>query len=132
AKAATLAQDQNAPCTILKTLEEELQHRNLPPEYVALVDAHTLSSGQTNGGLALLAAAVRCGPARLIDHRFLMPRAPIVAIDGPAGAGKSTVTRALAQRLGLTFLDTGAMYRALTWWVLQQGVDPADPGAVAP
>jgi pantoate ligase/cytidylate kinase len=75
---------------------------------------------------------VRCGPARLIDHRFLMPRAPIVAIDGPAGAGKSTVTRALAQRLGLTFLDTGAMYRALTWWVLQQGVDPADPGAVAP
>lgn len=63
---------------------------------------------------------MRCGPARLIDHRFLMPRAPIVAIDGPAGAGKSTVTRALAERLGLTFLDTGAMYRALTWWVLQQ------------
>jgi len=132
AKAATLAQDRNAPSTILKTLEEELQRRNLPPEYVSLVDAHTLGSCQTNGGLALLAAAVRCGPARLIDHRFLMPRAPIVAIDGPAGAGKSTVTRALAERLGLTFLDTGAMYRALTWWVLQQGVDPADPRAVAP
>jgi pantoate ligase/cytidylate kinase len=99
---------------------------------VALVDAHTLGTYETHGGLALLTAAVRCGPARLIDHRFLMPRAPIVAIDGPAGAGKSTVTRGLAKRLGLTFLDTGAMYRALTWWVLQQGVDPADPRAVAP
>ncbi len=132
AKAATLAQAGNAPSLILKVLEEELQRHNLPPEYVALVDAHTLGTRETHGGLALLAAAVRCGPARLIDHRFLMPRAPIVAIDGPAGAGKSTVTRALAQRLGLTFLDTGAMYRALTWWVLQQGVDPADPGAVAP
>jgi pantoate ligase/cytidylate kinase len=61
-----------------------------------------------------------------------MPRAPIVAIDGPAGAGKSTVTRALAQRLGLTYLDTGAMYRALAWWVLRQGVNPEDPLAVEP
>ncbi|MFI0403081.1 MAG: bifunctional pantoate--beta-alanine ligase/(d)CMP kinase [Cyanobium sp.] len=132
AKAAALEHHQNAPSTILKTLEAELQRLNLPPEYVALVDAHTLGTYETHGGLALLAAAVRCGPARLIDHRFLMPRAPIVAIDGPAGAGKSTVTRGLAKRLGLTFLDTGAMYRALTWWVLQQGVDPADPRAVAP
>ncbi|MGA1303437.1 MAG: bifunctional pantoate--beta-alanine ligase/(d)CMP kinase [Cyanobium sp.] len=132
AKAATLASDGTPPSMILKTLEEALLSHNLPPEYVALVDAHTLGSRQSHGGLALLAAAVHCGPARLIDHRFLMSRAPIVAIDGPAGAGKSTVTRALAQRLGLTFLDTGAMYRALTWWVLQQGVDPADPRAVAP
>ena len=47
----------------------------------------------------------------------------IVAIDGPAGAGKSTVTRLLAARLGFEFLDTGAMYRAVTWYALQEGVD---------
>jgi cytidylate kinase len=47
----------------------------------------------------------------------------IVAIDGPAGAGKSTVARALAVRLGFRYLDTGAMYRALTWLALEEGVD---------
>jgi CMP/dCMP kinase len=47
----------------------------------------------------------------------------IVAIDGPAGAGKSTVARALAQRLGFRYLDTGAMYRALTWLAMQRGLD---------
>jgi CMP/dCMP kinase len=47
----------------------------------------------------------------------------IVAIDGPAGAGKSTVARSLATRLGFRYLDTGAMYRALTWLALQEGVD---------
>ena len=49
----------------------------------------------------------------------------IVAIDGPAGAGKSTVARAVARRLGVGHLDTGAMYRALTWLALERGVDPA-------
>jgi cytidylate kinase len=52
----------------------------------------------------------------------------IVAIDGPAGAGKSTVARALADRLGFRYLDTGAMYRALTWLALRQEV-PLDRGA---
>jgi cytidylate kinase len=47
----------------------------------------------------------------------------IVAIDGPAGAGKSTVARRLAERLGFRYLDTGAMYRALTWLALQRGYD---------
>ncbi|HUJ55008.1 MAG TPA: (d)CMP kinase [Gaiellaceae bacterium] len=47
----------------------------------------------------------------------------IVAIDGPAGAGKSTVARALAQRLGFRYLDTGAMYRALTWLAMLRGLD---------
>ncbi len=47
----------------------------------------------------------------------------IVAIDGPAGAGKSTVARALAERLGFRYLDTGAMYRALTWLAMQRGID---------
>jgi CMP/dCMP kinase len=46
----------------------------------------------------------------------------IVAIDGPAGAGKSSVARALAERLGFHYLDTGAMYRALTWLALHEGV----------
>lgn len=55
----------------------------------------------------------------------------VVAIDGPAGAGKSTVARALAARLGLRYLDTGAMYRGVTHAVLRRGVDPTDEIAVA-
>lgn len=55
----------------------------------------------------------------------------IVAIDGPAGAGKSTVARALARRVGAAYLDTGAMYRALTWLALRRGVDPGDADALA-
>lgn len=55
----------------------------------------------------------------------------MIAIDGPSGSGKSTVARAVASRLGLRYLDTGAMYRALTWWCLQQGLDLADTDAVA-
>ena len=52
----------------------------------------------------------------------------IVAIDGPAGAGKSTTARALAERLGFRYLDTGAMYRALTWLAIQREL-PLDRGA---
>lgn len=55
----------------------------------------------------------------------------MIAIDGPSGSGKSTVARAVAARLGLAYLDTGAMYRALTWWVRSRGVDLADTDAVA-
>ncbi len=55
----------------------------------------------------------------------------IVAIDGPAGAGKSTVARALAQRLGFRYLDTGAMYRALTWLAMQRGLDLSGADALA-
>ncbi len=55
----------------------------------------------------------------------------IVAIDGPAGAGKSTVGRAVAVRLGLEYLDTGAMYRAVTFAALRRGIDPADQEDVA-
>ena len=50
----------------------------------------------------------------------------IVAIDGPAGAGKSTVARRLAERLGFRYLDTGAMYRAITWLALERGLDLED------
>ena len=55
----------------------------------------------------------------------------IVAIDGPAGAGKSTVGRAVAARLGLDYLDTGAMYRAVTFAALRRGIDPGDQDDVA-
>ena len=55
----------------------------------------------------------------------------IVAIDGPAGAGKSTVARALAERLGFRYLDTGAMYRALTWLAMHRGLDLSDAQALA-
>ena len=54
----------------------------------------------------------------------------VVAIDGPAGAGKSTVARALARRLGVQYLDTGAMYRGVTWAALRDGVDLSDETAV--
>jgi CMP/dCMP kinase len=55
----------------------------------------------------------------------------VIAIDGPAGAGKSTVAKALATRLGLDYLDTGAMYRAVTFAVLRRRIDPDDEGEVA-
>ena len=60
------------------------------------------------------------------------PSTPLViAIDGPSGSGKSSVSRSVARRLGLAFLDTGAMFRALTWWCLDQRIDLHDEEAVA-
>ena len=55
---------------------------------------------------------------------------PAIAIDGPAASGKSTVAKLIAKELGYTFINTGAMYRAVTWYTLQQGVTPADTEAV--
>ena len=55
---------------------------------------------------------------------------PAIAIDGPAASGKSTVAKRIAQELGYTFIGTGAMYRAVTWYILQQGVSPQDTDAV--
>lgn len=54
-----------------------------------------------------------------------------IAIDGPSGSGKSSVSKAVARRLGVGYLDTGAMYRALTWWCLERGLDLSDTEAVA-
>src|SRR5215831_8373998 len=53
-------------------------------------------------------------------------RLAVIAIDGPAAAGKSTIARRLARRLGFTYIDTGAMYRALALWARRQGVEPSD------
>lgn len=55
----------------------------------------------------------------------------VIAIDGPSGSGKSTVSRAVATELDLAYLDTGAMYRAATWWCLEQQIDLADTEKVA-
>jgi len=59
-----------------------------------------------------------------------MPAHSVITIDGPAASGKSSVARILAQRLGYTYVNTGNMYRAMTWAVLETGVDPADADAV--
>jgi cytidylate kinase len=59
-----------------------------------------------------------------------VPRPSTIAIDGPAASGKSTIGGLLAQRLGYLYLDTGAMYRAVTWAALESGVDIEDEGAV--
>ena len=55
-----------------------------------------------------------------------------IAIDGPSGAGKSTIGKMLAKRLGITYLDTGAMYRAVALYVVRKGVSPLDEEAVVP
>jgi CMP/dCMP kinase len=55
----------------------------------------------------------------------------VVAVDGTSGSGKSSTSRGVADRLGFRYLDTGAMYRAMTWWMLRRGVDVLDPAAVA-
>lgn len=54
----------------------------------------------------------------------------IIAIDGPAASGKSSVSRALARRLGFAYVNSGAMYRAATWWMLRRGANPDDPASV--
>lgn len=97
----------------------------------AAVAALAAGPGESRiGGFACVATSY---PGFLDDLRALGGRAriPVVAIDGPAGSGKSTVSRALAQRLGVPRLDTGAMYRAVAWAALDRGVDPADAEGVA-
>lgn len=102
---------------------------SLQTEYVELVHPNTLKPLTEIEEVGLLAIAARLGSTRLIDNIILSKRQPIVAIDGPAGAGKSTVARSVAQNLGLLYLDTGAMYRALTWLVLKSGISVNDePG----
>lgn len=103
----------------------------IAPEYVELVDPTTMQPLETVEDTGLLAIAARLDATRLIDNVLLSHRQPIVAIDGPAGAGKSTVARLVAQHLGLLYLDTGAMYRALTWLVLQSGIAVDDEPGVA-
>ncbi len=105
-------------------------------DYLALVHPDTLKPLQVIDTVGMMAIAAAVGTpeenaTRLIDNIILSDRTPVIAIDGPAGAGKSTVARQIAHDLGLLYLDTGAMYRALTWYALEQNVDPTDEDAVA-
>ncbi len=100
-------------------------------DYIALVDPNTLQPIDKIEETGLLAIAAKVGPARLIDNVLLRTRKPIMAIDGPAGAGKSSVTKLVAKELGLFYLDTGAMYRAITWLVMNSGIAIPDEPAIA-
>lgn len=100
-------------------------------QYIDLVHPDSLEPLSVVTETGLLAVAAYLGTTRLIDNVVLRSRRPIIAIDGPAGAGKSTVARQVAQQLGLLYLDSGAMYRAITWLALRQGIDPQDEVAVA-
>jgi pantoate ligase/cytidylate kinase len=100
-------------------------------EYIELVEPTTLMLLERIEEEGMLAIAARLGTTRLIDNTILRDRQPIIAIDGPAGAGKSTVARQVASDLGLVYLDTGAMYRAVTWLVLQKNIAIDDECAIA-
>ncbi|MDY6781396.1 MAG: bifunctional pantoate--beta-alanine ligase/(d)CMP kinase [Cyanobacteriota bacterium] len=100
-------------------------------DYLEIVDPHTLRPLERIEVEGLVAIAAYLGSTRLIDNLLLRNRKPIIAIDGPAGAGKSTVTRRVARALGFLHLDTGAMYRAVTALVLEAGIDVEDEAAVA-
>jgi pantoate ligase/cytidylate kinase len=129
---------------ILAAARAELEHTpELRLQYLELVDPQTLQPLPAVKDKGLLAIAAYIGQTRLIDNLLLareksdwlpqkeegavLPspkrgRRPLIAIDGPAGAGKSSVARAVAAQLQLLYLDTGAMYRAITWLALQRGI----------
>lgn len=100
-------------------------------EYIELVEPTTLMPLEIIQEEGMLAIAARLGSTRLIDNTLLRDRKPIIAIDGPAGAGKSTVARQVAANLGLVYLDTGAMYRAVTWLVQHEEIAIDDECAIA-
>ncbi|AFY36989.1 pantothenate synthetase [[Leptolyngbya] sp. PCC 7376] len=137
ALAAAQSAFQSGECngeTLLAIARQTLQQfPEVKLQYLELVHPETLQPLTTVTESGLLAIAAYVGETRLIDNVVLMntSRKPIIAIDGPAGAGKSTVTRRVADELGLLFLDTGAMYRAIAWLALNNDFDPKEESAVA-
>ncbi len=126
---------------ILEAVHEYIQKfSTIQVQYLELVDPATLQPLTEVKSQGLLAIAAYIGTTRLIDNILLQrpvsilpttSRQPLIAIDGPAGAGKSTVARQVAAELNLLYLDTGAMYRAITWLALEQGVSIYDEAQLA-
>ena len=104
----------------LGEINNSFKKKNLKVEYLQHLSAFSLNESIDKENITILAGAILCGSTRLIDHVFLMKRKPIIAIDGPAGSGKSTVTKLIAKKLDFIYLDTGAMYRALSWFLIDQ------------
>ncbi len=107
----------------LKKIIKRLKDKDIKVEYLEHVNAFNLKRSTPEINITMLAGAIICGNTRLIDHVFLMKRNPIIAIDGPAGSGKSTVTKLIAKKLKFIFLDTGAMYRALSWYLIKEKIN---------
>ena len=126
AKTAFRAGDRDRHKLIAVVQQEVAMVSTISVEYIELVEPTTLMSLEKVEEEGMLAIAARLGATRLIDNTILRARQPIIAIDGPAGAGKSTVARQVAANLSLVYLDTGAMYRAVTWLVLQKGIAIAE------
>jgi pantoate ligase/cytidylate kinase len=132
AQAAFSAGVRDAKALIGAVRQEVAMFSSVLVEYIELVEPNTLMLIEEKiEEEGMLAIAARLGSTRLIDNIILRARQPIIAIDGPAGAGKSTVARQVAANLGLVYLDTGAMYRAVTWLVLQKGIALDDECAIA-
>ncbi len=136
AEAAFRAGDRNSSQLVALVWQEIAKISTVYVEYIELVEPNTLMFLAKVDEEGMLAIAARLGSTRLIDNTILCDvydglRQPIIAIDGPAGAGKSTVARQVATQLGLVYLDTGAMYRAITWLVLQKGIAIDDECAIA-
>ena len=130
--ATAFAQGELNAKVLINLVQQELSLvEGVTIQYVELVDPVSLQSLDQIKHSALLAIAAYVGSTRLIDNIVLQKRQPIVAIDGPAGAGKSTVTRRVAHKLCLLYLDTGAMYRAVTWLVMESGIAIDDERAIA-
>ena len=107
----------------LNEITKKLESKNILIEYLEHLHPYNLKKATSKDNISILAGAIRCGETRLIDHVFLMKRSPIIAIDGPAGSGKSTVTKLIAKKLNLLYLDTGAMYRALSWFLIREKIN---------
>ncbi len=109
----------------LKKLIIKLESKNISIVYLEHLNPYSLKKVKAEDNISILAGAIKCGKTRLIDHVFLMKRNPIIAIDGPAGSGKSTITKLIARELNLLYLDTGAMYRAISWLFIKEKIDYA-------
>ncbi|AFZ47378.1 pantothenate synthetase [Cyanobacterium stanieri PCC 7202] len=128
---AFLAGERKVRVLLDLAMEELRQVSTIEVQYLDIVDPVNLQPLDTITKEGLMAIAAYCGTTRLIDNVMLKVKKPIIAIDGPAGAGKSTISRKLAHELGLLYLDTGAMYRAITWLVMDKGIPLDDTHAIA-